>query len=765
MTIDSLNQRLIQPGVNLDQVLGQGANGSIKLTEPLNPPSNWTKFKAALSNVPLLGQLGSLQQARAERDSYPVRLGQYQAGNRQILAGLASDMRAKYGDHIANMAMRDLNHADGAPLTGRAVSALLQGADKAQASYRSWNNQLVTRFLENGLTGGGRGRGETDMIGICLERGMKLDGQNTWQGMVSPNAARFLEHQVREHCKALPEYAQGHLGNEQIAQAAEKALDVYDELLSAPGMTPAKLDEYLAGVPGSKFKEGGQAVANAVREQIIMGSIEGPMNRRDPESMLCSVAREVTGRLGRPDLPDAVLKSISGNMVEGLRYRATGLHKELGCGSDAQSIVQALRPRLEEQVRRAVEEHCEALRLIDASPTLSDDAKAGLREIANTRRIDPVQVQAYQDVAQAMGGVGDGLRQSNPGACVESLKQALSAFENGLERMKMHGHGMWESNSLSGGDFTYDMLDQMARVAAQSQTQAEAEALLALLTGPEGAQMVAALALSGDMKLSMQCPMLYHALVEAVAVQAGRSAETARGIVDSLGDTPKPTLDQLPAQLARIVVGSEPEIDGRGVVDGSRNGKLVSREFDPRQVIDSQRQEISDWVQRDAPGSRPWLSKTMEVDVGRAVYFMQGERIGDTGGAAGPTLERFRASFPEGPDGDAMALAVSRCANQIGINTFFEVNNQAAFPGQIGSFIGGKTTHEAWRNEDGSWSVRSTHASRPNAFVSAEQGGEIQEVQGSGVALYTLTYRIQPPAQPGGQPVTSIVDSQVVYNI
>jgi hypothetical protein len=770
MNLDSLSRNLVRQGTDLDQVLGQGKKNDYELTKPLNPPSNWTKFKAALSSVPLLGQLGSLQQARAERDSYPVRLGEYQANNRQILAGLTTDMRAKYGDHIANMAMRDLNKTDGAPLTGRAVSSMLQSAEKAQASNRSWNNQHITRFLESGLSGSGRGRGETDMIGICLDRGMKLGGDNpNWQGMVDGKSARFLERLVRENCKAMPEYSQGLLSNEQIAEAAEKALNLYEaqvaELMKVPGMTMDKIGEFLASLPDTTFKHGDAGIAKHLKEMAITDSMNKPMDRKNPESMLCRVAKAATDKAGLPPLSDSVLKSISNNMTEGLGYNIPALQEQLGCAPDAESTVKALLPRLEAQVARAIDEHIQALQLINDSTTIPPGVKAELLAIAANRRIDPVQVQAYLDAGIAMRSVTEGLQQGNPGKAIEGLQQSLTAFEDGMQDMKVHGNEMWESGSLSGGDFTYTMLDQMSRVAVSSYTQEQAEALLALFTGPEGAQLVASLSLSKDTRLSVQSRMVLLALVEAVAVQAGRSSDTARNIAKSLGNSPEITLDQVPPQIARHIVGGETDVDPRGVVRDAPNGKLVSTDFDPRQVIDTQKQEISDWILRDPPSiDQPWISKTMSVDVGRATFYMQGERIGTSGESRGNTLERFRSSFPEGPDGDAMALAVSRCTNQIGINTFFEVNNQSAFPGMVGSFTGGKTTHEAWRNEDGSWSVRSTHTSRPNAFASPDSVGEPMQVDGNGVALYSLTYRIQPPEQSGGQPVISIVDSRVTFD-
>ena len=97
MTISDFS-KIARQTTATDMVVGQrdgqqGGQGGIELRKPLNPPSAWTGFKAALSNVPLLGQLGSLRQARQEVDSYPVKLGEYQASNRQILAGFETVMQ------------------------------------------------------------------------------------------------------------------------------------------------------------------------------------------------------------------------------------------------------------------------------------------------------------------------------------------------------------------------------------------------------------------------------------------------------------------------------------------------------------------------------------------------------------------------------------------------------------------------------------------------------------------------------------------------
>ncbi len=112
--------------------LGLGGEGKLGVREPINAPTGWTKFKAALSHVPLLGKIGSLRQARAEVESYPVRLQQFQVESRQIMTGFVQSLRAEYGEGVATTAMQDVDQTGTTPLTGRSVRTILANAEQAK---------------------------------------------------------------------------------------------------------------------------------------------------------------------------------------------------------------------------------------------------------------------------------------------------------------------------------------------------------------------------------------------------------------------------------------------------------------------------------------------------------------------------------------------------------------------------------------------------------------------------------------------------------
>ncbi len=53
-------------GPDAGKPLALGSGGQFELLEPRSPPGFWTRFKAALVNLPLIGRLGAIQAADRE---------------------------------------------------------------------------------------------------------------------------------------------------------------------------------------------------------------------------------------------------------------------------------------------------------------------------------------------------------------------------------------------------------------------------------------------------------------------------------------------------------------------------------------------------------------------------------------------------------------------------------------------------------------------------------------------------------------------------
>lgn len=515
-------------------VLLQQSTGGVKADLPVNPPGKWTHFKAALSGLPLLGSLGSLQRARAEVADYPVRLAEQQASSRRFLNGFAQDLRAAFGSDIADMCLRDVDQTGGTPITARKVDEVLKQAERAQQVRRSHNNMAVMRFLESPLQGAAHAPGETDMNGVFLDRDMQLNGATSWQEAMGAPAAKFVTAYVQKQCEALPEHSQGRVSNEQMVQAARNAFDLYQELKSLPGMTEARL----ADTVGRASQKGTAVeIRNAAREFAVVADMKTKLDRHDPGSMLSRTAADVAHRYGLATIPDAVLKCIEGNVTEGLSYRVGAMPAEFGCADDAASIMTALAPRLEMKTRLALEEHCAALQMIEQSTTLLPDQKEILRGIAASRRIDRTQVAQFERLAQGMAAgatsIETDLQGQNFESALDTLGGLVQAFGNGIVAMKEAGEAVWESGSLASGEMADELMWQSLQLAAASMTPAQAQTLFQRLTGPNGHQLMQGLMQTLDIQLAVQAPLL-NGLVQALGQRAGMTPEQAASAASQL---------------------------------------------------------------------------------------------------------------------------------------------------------------------------------------------------------------------------------------
>ena len=761
-----------------DMVVGQRGEQNVTLREPLNPPSGWTKFKAALSSVPLLGQMGSLQRARQEVDSYPVKLGEYEVSNRQILSGFVKDLRENYGEHVAGMALRGMDVADGAPLSQRMVKTAMDNVEQAQKQQRAMNNMQITRFLESPLQGGARLRGEVDMTDICLERNMPLNGQPSWQQALGTEGAKFVSKLTEGLCRKLPEHSRQALTNEQIATAAHQALDTYQSLLATPGMTPAKLENLLMRA-NEKAGQGHEAVLSRARELAVTDRLDVQLNRKDPESLINSTAtrvmdsiREENNGVLTPGLDLApVLKSIANGISETVSFGMDGLPQELGCDKDTPSIAKALDAVLPGKIEAAIRGHVQALAMIQQSTTLTPSQKEELIAIAQTRRIDTVQVQKYEAVARTFNDATAALKAyaqggGSPQAVFARLEATLSSFENEVGAMKEHGATMWEHGSLSGGDMTTVLMQQLADVAVRSLSPEDARALLPLLCGAEVGALVEVMQESSDMRMAGQLPIVLMTLLQAVATRAGETPQDAEALVKGTfkGSPTGLDLDGMRPGLALTLLTDPEKTDDHGVARNSPNAGLIAPDFDQRAILAGHRQGIRDYVNSDPIDDASGLPKTTLKDMGRATFCLNDQRIGGRGEPGKEVLARFQASFSN--DQAPLARGVARCMNQLGINMFVEANNKAAYGADnlVGSAMGtGQTLHEAWPQEDGSWLVRSTHTQRPSVLMTPD--GRAQEIQSTGLAVFSMTYRVRPGAEPGSDAVITVEDSQVAYSI
>ncbi len=662
-----LTQRLNDAG-RLDAEFGLDDKNKLEAHEPLKPPSGWTKFKAALSHIPLLGRAGSLRRARTEVQSYPIRLGEHQTTSRQLLAGLVQDLRKEYGAEIADLALKDVKSDQ--LLNGHVVMSVFDKAEKLEKSRQSTNNTNLLMFMEAPLQGPSRLRGEKDMNDLFLEHNLPLGSAGSWQDAVGERAASLITKMVQLQVKDHPDYRRGVVSNADFQEAANRALDLYQEV---KGMNLP--DEVVNEALDHAITQGSSAdgMAEKVRHKLLDHLISsGPLNRRDPESALSVAVKEEAERRDADPLPPEVMKSISNNTSDFLRDRFHRLAEELGTEADVGSVWDALEPALTEKIKQQVAEHYDALEMIQSSDTLSPARKKILLDIAATRRIDTTQVREYEAAAREMEqhatDLKDSLESHDFARVFDALQGIHRAFDQRNGAMMRAGAQMWESKSLSGGETTVQTFEQTIKLAVADMTPEEARKIFEALTSEQGHQALQGILNSSDVMQASVLPVAFYGLADAVGVQSGMSLEDTQSEVSKLGQ--RLDTSELPAHLVMLTVGAD--TDARGVVPGSRHEKDISPDFQ------AQTQELKDGkdliahMMKDDIDEETGLSETFLKDLPRATFIFNHRLLAQGGDVDKEEAVRtFKEAFrtEQGID-EAAARAVSLVLNQRSIHPY-----------------------------------------------------------------------------------------------
>jgi hypothetical protein len=121
-------------------------SGQLQVLEPVCPelPGCWTRFKAALVGLPLVGGLNTVRKARAAIDEASVALDGHNRLYEQACAlrqPFEQQLRARFGAQISEQALR---HAtDPKVLTARSVAQVLSEAERLSIACGDQNAQLL----------------------------------------------------------------------------------------------------------------------------------------------------------------------------------------------------------------------------------------------------------------------------------------------------------------------------------------------------------------------------------------------------------------------------------------------------------------------------------------------------------------------------------------------------------------------------------------------------------------------------------------------
>ena len=375
--------------------LSIGEGNQVQLKEPLNPPGKWSQFKALLSDIPLLKNLSGIRQARTQMDNYRQQVNDLQISNRQVMQNFMQCLQDEFGPHVADMSMRDIDQINGTPLTSRTVTKVIENARQESNVLKARNNFSMMRFLENTTTGGMRALGDKDMIGLFLDRGINLHGNIQWQDGLIPEQAQCVEKLFRLQCQDMPEYSKGQISNKQMADVAKEVLDFLKEIQDQTVVEPDKLNTIIA--QSTKASSSSNGLMTSIRKALVDEKAFQLLDRKNPESLFSKTLDSLMVKMGiEGPLPDSVQKAIASDLTNEV-IMSGNQSRLLECESNLNKLLPALTSHVQKRCEQAISGHLEALKMLDNLEGVSTEQLNSIKELANTQRLDTVQVEKFKE--------------------------------------------------------------------------------------------------------------------------------------------------------------------------------------------------------------------------------------------------------------------------------------------------------------------------------------------------------------------------------
>lgn len=253
---------------NDDLAVKNSGDGSITFEKPLKPPPKWTRFLAALSNVPGSGLLSaSIPEAARTVASYKTQ-------NQRILRfkDFKADMQKTYGQEFHDLCAREMGMTDATPLTAR---TLRQATQTIETRMTLKNSKAVIEFLEK----------------------QHLDA-------MSPAGRAFIYGFVHESLVKEEGFARNALESESIKTTFKAAQNIYDSFLAQLDGKKETLDTILQEERQKKSTTPlTQRIASRVNEVVIE---QGKIRKQLEEQSAAEKARKAAAEAEKTRLQQEI---------------------------------------------------------------------------------------------------------------------------------------------------------------------------------------------------------------------------------------------------------------------------------------------------------------------------------------------------------------------------------------------------------------------------------------------------------------------------
>ncbi|MDD9304977.1 MAG: hypothetical protein HUK40_22600 [Desulfobacter sp.] len=323
-------------------------------------------------------------------------------------------------------------------------------------------------------------------------------------------------------------------------------------------------------------------------------------------------------------LPDSVKKAIASDLTNEI-IMSSNQTRLLGCEPKLDRLLPALTSHVKERCEQALSGHFEALKMLDSLEGISSEQLKSIKELANTQRMDTVQVEKFKEncsLAPSLKGLATALNNRDMKGTLEVFRSIKETTLPSLVpcQEKARSMGCW--TQFSANDVKV-LVNQFEKVAQAGTSREDLQGLFDALTSPAGKDLLHA---------------MDHAPLDEVGMEFRQLQELQRGLVEVVGEMLDMDSGMINDQIAlsENAVGLLPPdvllptigltSDERGLDPESRLAQeLVNPDFDIQEFRNNDKQGVLDHLNRDGIDKTTGLSATFHKDINRASYRLKGE--------------------------------------------------------------------------------------------------------------------------------------------
>ncbi|MCK5097143.1 MAG: hypothetical protein KAR45_03530, partial [Desulfobacteraceae bacterium] len=377
----------------------------------------------------------------------------------------------------------------------------------------------------------------------------------------------------------------------------------------------------------TKASSSSNGLMTSIRKALVDEKAFQLLDRKNPESLFSKTLDSLMVKMGiEGPLPDSVQKAIASDLTNEV-IMSGNQSRLLECESNLNKLLPALTSHVQKRCEQAISGHLEALKMLDNLEGVSTEQLNSIKELANTQRLDTVQVEKFKEncrLGPVIKGITNALNNRDINGVLDSFRAIKETTIPSLIpcQEKARSMGCW---TQWGANDVQVLVNQFEKVALAGVSQENLQELFDALTGPVGKDLLYAMDLAPIDEVGIefrQLQEIQRGLIEVIGEMLNIDPKTIKEHVD-LSNKPVGTM---PPDVLLTTIGLTANEKGLDP-ESPLAQQLLKPDFNIDQFRNEAKENVLGHLNSDSINEGTGLSSTFHKDINRATFRINGELL------------------------------------------------------------------------------------------------------------------------------------------